>query len=79
MRRALIVSTAILVLFATSAVMAGEQQVSDRLLEILKDRQIISENEYVELTDIADQMQDDQTQVDQRLTALDSSITEYLA
>mgnify|MGYP003574414097 CR=1 FL=1 len=79
MRRALIVSTAILVLFATSAVMAGEQQVSDRLLEILKDRQIISENEYVELSDIADQMQDDQTQVDQRLTALDSSITEYLA
>jgi hypothetical protein len=79
MRRALIVSTAILVLFATSAVMAGEQQVSDRLLEILKDRQIISENEFAELSDIADQMQDDQTRVDQRLTALDASITDYLA
>jgi hypothetical protein len=79
MRRVLIVSTAILVLFATSAVMAGEQQVSDRLLEILKERQIISENEFAELSDIADQMSDDQTQVDNRLEALDSSISEYLA
>jgi hypothetical protein len=79
MRRVLIVSTAILVLFATSAVMAGEQQVSDRLLEILKERQIISENEFAELSDIADQMKDDQTQVDNRLEALDASISEYLA
>ena len=79
MRRVLIVSTAILVLFATSAVMAGEQQVSDRLLEILKERQIISENEFVELSEMADQMTDDQNQVDQRLEALDSSISEYLA
>ena len=79
MRRVLIVSTAILVLFATSAVMAGEQQVSDRLLEILKERQIISENEFAELSDVADQMEVDQTAVDQRLEALDSSISEYLA
>jgi len=79
MRRVFIVSTAIMVLFATSAVMAGEQQVSDRLLEILKERQIISENEFAELSDIADQMNDDQTQVDNRLTALDASISEYLA
>jgi len=79
MRRALIVSIAMLVVFATSAVMAGEQQVSDRLLEILKERQIISENEYVELSDIADQMKEDQTQVDQRLESLDTSISEYLA
>jgi phosphate-selective porin OprO/OprP len=79
MRRALIVTSAILVLFATSAVMAGEQQVSDRLLEILKERQIISENEYAELSDIADQMKADQTDVDQRLSALDTSISEYLA
>jgi len=74
MRRALIVSTAILVLFATSAVMAGEQQVSDRLLEILKERQIISENEFAELSDIADQMQNEE-----QLSALDASISEYLA
>jgi hypothetical protein len=66
-------------MFATTAVRAGEQQVSDRLLEILKERQIISESEYAELSDVADQMQEDQNSVDQRLTALDASITEYLA
>ncbi|MEN8150228.1 MAG: porin [Planctomycetota bacterium] len=74
MRRALIVSIAILALFASSAVMAGEQQVSDRLLEILKERQIISENEFAELSDLAEEMQDDQ-----QLSALDASISEYLA
>jgi len=75
MRRVLIVSIAILVVaFATTAVRAGEQQVSDRLLEILKERQIISENEYAELSDIANEMQEDQ-----RLESLDASITEYLA
>jgi len=79
MRRALIVSTAMLVLFATSAVMAGERQVEDRLLEILKERQIISESEYVELSDIADRMKEDQTQVDRHLEGLDTSISEYLA
>ena len=79
MRRVLIVSIAILTLFASSAVMAGEQQVSDRLLEILKERQIISENEFAELSDLADQMTDDQTAVDQQLEALDASISEYLA
>ena len=80
MRRVLIVSIAIMVvMFATTAVRAGEQQVSDRLLEILKERQIISESEYAELSDVANQMQDDQNAVDQRLTALDASITEYLA
>jgi hypothetical protein len=80
MRRVLIVSIAILVvMFATTAVRAGEQQVSDRLLEILKERQIISESEYAELSDVASQMQEDQSAVDQRLTALDASITEYLA
>ena len=53
MRRVLIVSIAILVvMFATTAVRAGEQQVSDRLLEILKERQIISESEYAELSDV---------------------------
>lgn len=79
MRRALIVSIAIVTLFASSAVMAGEQQVSDRLLEILKERQIISENEFAELSDLADQMKDDQNEVDQQLEALDASISEYLA
>ena len=80
MRRVLIVSIAIMVvMFATTAVRAGEQQVSDRLLEILKERQIISESEYAELSDVANQMQEDQSSVDQRLTALDASITEYLA
>ena len=47
MRRVLIISMAILFVFATSsALMAGEQQVSDRLLEILKQRQIISDDEF---------------------------------
>ena len=79
MRRVLIVSIAILTLFASSAVMAGEQQVSDRLLEILKERQIITENEFAELSELADQMKDDQNEVDQQLDALDASISEYLA
>ena len=79
MRRVLIVSIAIAALFASSTVMAGEQQVSDRLLEILKERQIISENEFAELSDLADQMQDDQSAVDGQLEALDASISEYLA
>lgn len=82
MRRVIAISLAILV-FAVGArgVMAqeSEQQVSDRLLEILKDRAIISEDEYSELKDLAVQMEADRGEMDSRLDEIDRSITEYLA
>ena len=82
MRRVIAISLAILVLaVGARGVMAqeSEQQVSDRLLEILKDRQIISDDEYSELKDITVQMQEDRTQMDSRLDDIDRSIAEYLA
>lgn len=80
MRRVLIISMAILFVFATSSsLLAGEQQVSDRLLEILKQRQIISEDEYGELKALANKMQEDQSEADQKLAALDRSVSEYLS
>ena len=80
MRRVLIISLAILFVFATSsALLAGEQQVSDRLLEILKQRQIISDDEFGELKALANKMQEDQSDVDQKLEALDRSVSEYLS
>jgi hypothetical protein len=82
MRRALAISLAILVVaLSTSGVVAqdAEQSVSDRLLEILKDRQIISQSEYGELKDLASKMDEERSEMDSRLGALDRSISEYLA
>ncbi len=82
MRRVLAISLAILVvMLATRGVMAqdAEQSVSDRLLEILKDRQIISGDEYGELKGLATEMQAERAELDTRLGDLDRSITEYLA
>jgi hypothetical protein len=82
MRRVLAISFAILiVMLATRGVMAqdAEQSVSDRLLEILKDRQIISGDEYGELKGLATEMQAERAELNTRLGDLDRSITEYLA
>jgi len=82
MRRVLAISFAILVvMLATRGVMAqdAEQSVSDRLLEILKDRQIISPDEYGELKGLATEMQEERAELNTRLGDLDRSITEYLA
>lgn len=82
MRRVIAISLAILVLaVGARGVMAqdSEQQVSDRLLEILKDREIISEDEYSELKDLAVMMEQDRSEMDSRLDDIDRSIAEYLA
>jgi len=80
MRRVLAISLAILVVtIAARGVMAqdSEQAVSDRLLEILKDRQIISADEYGELKALAATMKE--SDVEQRLSEIDRSIADYLA
>ena len=82
MRRVLVISLAMLVvMLATRGVMAqdAEQSVSDRLLEILKERQIISSDEYGDLKGLATEMQDERAELNTRLGDLDRSITEYLA
>ena len=82
MRRVLAISLAIvIVMIATRGVMAqdAEQSVSDRLLEILKERQIISTDEYGELKGLATEMEDERAELNTRLGDLDRSITEYLA
>jgi len=82
MRRVIAISLAILVLaVGARGVMAQDsgQQVSDRLLEILKDRQIISEDEYSELKDLATEMEQQQGDMNARLDDIDRSISEYLA
>jgi hypothetical protein len=82
MRRVLAISFAILVvMIATRGVMAqdADQSVSDRLLEILKDRQIISSDEYGELKGLATEMQAEKAELNTRLGDLDRSISEYLA
>ncbi len=82
MRRVLVISLAIMVvMLATRGVMAqdAEQSVSDRLLEILQERQIISSDEYGELKGLATEMQDERAELNTRLGDLDRSITEYLA
>jgi hypothetical protein len=77
MRRVLAIGLALLVvMIAARGVVAQETSVNDRLLEILKERQIISDKEY---TDLVEQLQDEQTQTDQRLSELDRSIADYLA
>ena len=82
MRRVIAISLAILVLaVGARGVMAQdtEQQVSDRLLEILKDRQIISNDEYSELKDLATEMAQEKGDLNARLDDIDRSISEYLA
>lgn len=82
MRRVLAISLAILaVAWTAGGVVAqdAEQSVSDRLLEILKDRQVISPNEYGELKDLADRMEDENAELNQRLGDLDRSIADYMA
>jgi hypothetical protein len=77
MRRVLAIGLALLVvMIAARGVVAQEATVNDRLLEILKERQIISDQEY---TDLVKQLQAEETQVDQRLNDLDRSIADYLA
>lgn len=82
MRRVLAIGLAIvLVTVAARGAVAqdSDQDVSARLLEILKDRQIISSDEYGELKALAREMSDDQAEADARLDALDRSISDYLA
>jgi hypothetical protein len=82
MRRVFAFGLAILfVLVATQGALAqdAEKNVSDRLLEILKDRQIITEDEFGELKGLADQMKNEQAEMDRRLGDLDHSIADYLA
>jgi hypothetical protein len=81
MRRVFAISLAILIVIAARGVVAqdAEQAVSDRLLDILKDRQIISDKEYGELKDLAADMQQDRAETDRRLGDLDRSIADYLA
>jgi hypothetical protein len=82
MRRILAIGLAVLIVaLGTRAVMAGddEQTASDRLLEILKQRQIISEDEYSELRGLASKMEAEDAEVNRRLGDLDRSISDYLA
>lgn len=81
MRRVLAIGLAIvMVMIASRGVVAQEaDSVSDRLLEILKDRQIISNDEFGELKGLAAEMQEDRVDMDRRLGDLDRSIADYLA
>jgi hypothetical protein len=79
MRRVLAISLAILVVtIAARGVVAQETQQdgNDLLLKILKERNVISDSEY---QDIKGQLAQEQSAVDQKLTALDRSLSDYLA
>jgi hypothetical protein len=78
MRRVFAIGLAILVvMIATQGAVAQDgQTANDKLLEILKDRQIISDQEYAELKT---EMLQEQTEADRRLGDLDRSIADYLA
>jgi hypothetical protein len=79
MRRAFAISLAFLVvMFAARGVMAQDvqQDGNDLLLKILKDRNILSEDEYQE---IKGQLATEKNTVDQKLTAIDRSLADYLA
>jgi hypothetical protein len=79
MRRVLAISLAILVVtIAARGVVAQETQQdgNDLLLKILKERNVISDSEY---QDIKGQLAQEQSAVDQKLTALDRSLADYLA
>jgi hypothetical protein len=81
MRRVLAIGLAIvIVMIASRGVVAQEaDSVSDRLLEILKDRQIITNDEFGELKGLAAEMKEDRADMDRRLGDLDRSIADYLA
>ena len=82
MRRVLAISLAVLAVALTAGgalAQDTEQSVSDRLLEILKDRQVISPDEFGELKDLADRMEDENAELNQRLGDLDRSIADYMA
>jgi hypothetical protein len=79
MRRVIAISLVIVVvMFAARGVMAQDTQQdgNDLLLKILKDRNILTENEYQE---IKGQLAQQDNAVDQKLTALDRSLADYLA
>ena len=78
MRRVFAIGLAILgVMIATQGAVAQDgQTANDKLLKILKDRQIISDKEYAELKT---EMLQEQTEADRRLGDLDRSIADYLA
>lgn len=73
--------TALILAIGAQSVMAqdGGQTASDRLLDILKERQIISEQEYAELRGLASKMEEENADLGRRLTELDRSVSDYLA
>jgi hypothetical protein len=79
MRRVFAISLAIAaVMFTAGGVMAQETQQdgNDLLLKILKDRDILTDQEFQE---IKGQLAQEQSEVDQKLSALDRSLADYLA
>jgi hypothetical protein len=79
MRRVFAISLAIaVVMFTAGGVMAQETQQdgNDLLLKILKDRNILTDQEFQE---IKGQLAQEQDGVDQKLSALDRSLADYLA
>jgi len=82
MRRCLAIGLAVLILALGARGVAAQddgQSVSDRLLEILKQRQIISGDEYSELKGLASKMEADNAEMSRRLGDLDRSIADYLS
>jgi hypothetical protein len=82
MRSYLAIGLAVLILgigAQTAMAQDGGQSASDRLLDILKERQIISEDEYAELRGLASKMEEENAELGQRLTELDRSVSDYLA
>ncbi|MCU0724490.1 MAG: OprO/OprP family phosphate-selective porin [Planctomycetes bacterium] len=82
MRRCLAIGLAVLVLTLGARGVSAQddgQSASDRLLEILKERQIISESEYSELKGLASKMEAEDTEISRRLGELDRSISDYLS
>lgn len=79
MRRAFAISLAALaMMFMARGVMAqdAQQDGNDLLLKILKERNVLSESEYEE---IKGQLAAEKGAVDQKLTAIDRSLADYLA
>jgi hypothetical protein len=79
MRRVIAISLAILVVtIAARGVVAQDTQQdgNDLLLKILKERNVLTDSEYQE---IKGQIAQEQSAVDQKLTALDRSLADYLA
>jgi hypothetical protein len=82
MRRCFAIGLAVLVLALGARGVAAQddgQSASDRLLEILKQRQIISEDEYSELKGLASKLEAENSEISRRLGELDRSIADYLS